>query len=162
MIRSTIFSGIALCVLVATSGCNDSAATDQQKANSAQAEANDKIAAAKKDSDEKAAKAQAEADKKIADAQLNFTKTREDYRHKVTTDLADLDKKIADLDAKSKTATGKAKTDLDALLPAIHASRGSFATDWKTLDGATSTTWDATSARLNKEWTDLKALVDKA
>ena len=161
MIRTFILTGAVVTTLLAAA-CDNNAATDQQKAVKAQQEANDKAAAATKEATDKTVNAQAEADKKIAEAQASFTKLREDYRHKTTTDLADMDKKIADLDAKAKTATGKAKTDLSAKLVQIHANRDAFAKDWSTLDSSTATTWDGTKARLDKEWSDLKSLVDSA
>jgi hypothetical protein len=162
MIRATIIASAALALtLTCVVGC-DKAADDQNKANAAQAEADKKIADAKKEAADKSNAAQAEADKKIAAAEGDFGKRREDYRHKLQTDLIDLDKKIDNLEAKSKTATGKAKTDLDANLATIRARRTTFAQDMKTLDTSTAMTWDDTKTRVDKEWTDLKALVDKA
>ena len=162
MIRATIFASAALALtLTCVVGC-DKAADDQNKANAAQAEADKKIADAKKEAADKSNNAQAEADKKIAAAEGDFGKRREDYRHKLQTDLIDLDKKIDNLEAKSKTATGKAKTDLDANLTTIRARRTTFAADMKALDTSTAVTWDDTKTRVEKEWTDLKALVDKA
>src|SRR3954471_1340247 len=109
MIRSSIFASaaLALTVTLVAAGCDNKAADDQQKANNAQAEANKKIAEANKEAADKGNSAQAEADKKIAAAEGDFGKRREDYRHKVQTDLIELDKKIDNLEAKSKTATGK-------------------------------------------------------
>jgi hypothetical protein len=157
MIRSSIVvCGLGL-VLALASGCNK-AADEQQKAVNAQTQANDKIVQANQD----AVNAQAEADKKIAEAQANFLKMREDYRHETTTNLVDLDKKIADLEAKEKTSTGKKKADLDAQLTQIRARREAFANDWKSIETASASTWDATKNRLDKEWSDLKNLVERA
>jgi regulator of protease activity HflC (stomatin/prohibitin superfamily) len=160
MFRSSIAT-TAVVSLLFTAAC-DKASDDQQKANAAQTEANGKIAAATTEATQKVSAAQAEADKKIAQAQANFMQLREDYRHSTTTSLVDLDKKVADLDTKANTATGKGKTDLDTNLKQIHAARDSFGADYRTLETSSATTWDATKARLDKEWTDLKALVDKA
>jgi hypothetical protein len=162
MIRASIFAsaGLALTLALAT-GC-DKAADEQQKANNAQAEANTKITSAKMEGDEKAKAAQAEADKKIAAAEGDFGKRREDYRHKLNSDLVDLDKKIGVLEAKAKTATGKAKADLDARLAQIRTRRAAFDTNVKTVETSTAITWDDTKTRIDKEWTDLKNLVDKA
>ncbi len=161
MIRSSINAvGLAL-ALVLAGGC-DKAADEQQKATNAQLQANQKIVEANQEADRKAAAAQAEADKKIADAQASFLKMREDYRHDTTGKLVDLDHKIADLEAKSKTSSGKKKADLDAQLTQIRAQRATFADDWKQLETASAATWDSTKARLDKEWTDLKSLVDRA
>lgn len=162
MIRASIFaSAVVALTLTCVVGC-DKAADDQNKANTAQAEADKKIAEAKKEAADKSNNAQAEADKKIAAAEGDFGKRREDYRHKLQTDLIDLDKKIDMLDAKSKTATGKAKTDLDANLAQIRTRRTAFAQNMKVLDTSTAITWDDAKTRVDKEWTDLKTLVDKA
>jgi hypothetical protein len=162
MIRTSIIvlSAMAL-TLAASAGC-DKAADDQQKATSAQAEADKKIAEANKDAVTKTTGAQIEADKTIAAAQADFAKRREDYRHRVQTDLVDLDKKIDMLEVKAKTATGKVKTDLDANLASIRAQRKGFNTDLTEIDSANANQWDNAKARADKDWTDLKTLVDKA
>lgn len=162
MTRSTIFASAAMALtLTLGAGC-DKAADEQQKANQAQAEADKKIAEANKEAVTKTTGAQVEADKKIAAAEGEFGKRREDYRHKVQTDLVDLDKKIDILDAKAKAATGKVKTDLDAKLAPIHARRAAFGTSFANVSTVTAPVWDDTKVRLDKEWTDLKSMVDKA
>jgi len=163
MIRSSILSSAAAMALTLTllAGC-DKGSDEQQKANAAQAEADKKIAEANKKASTETTGAQVEADKKIAAAEGDFGKRREDYRHKIQGDLTDLNKKIDGLEAKSKTATGKAKIDLDAKLATIRASRASFNNDMKTIDTATALEWDGVKARTDKDWSDLKALVDKA
>jgi len=162
MIRSSMLAAAVLSVLLTAACDKDKAADEQSKANTAQNVATDKAAEANKEADQKIRNAQAEADKKVAEAQAGFMKLREDYRHKTTTDLVDLDKKVEELDAKAKKANGKAKTDLETALKQIRSSRDTFATDYKSIETASATTWDATKVRLDKEWTDLKALVDKA
>jgi hypothetical protein len=162
MIRSSIIVyGVGSLVLALASGCNK-AADEQQKATNAQTQANDKIVEANKEADQKAISAQAEADKKIAAAQADFLKMREDYRHDTTTKLVELDRKIADLEATEKTASGKKKADLSVQLGQIKAQREAFANDWKSIEIASATTWDSTKSRLDKEWIDLKAMVDRA
>jgi hypothetical protein len=147
--------------LTLAAGC-DKASDEQGRANSAQAEADRKIAAARTESTTKVTSAQLEADNKIAAAESDFGKRREDYRHTMKTDLVALDKKIDLLEAKAKTATGKTKTDLDASLPGIRASRTAFSADMTTLDSTTAMQWDSTKTRMDKDWSDLKAMVDKA
>jgi hypothetical protein len=142
-------------------GC-DNATDEQNKAVTAQAKADEKISSARADADEKARAAQAEADKKIGEAQADFLKLREDYRHTTTVALADLDKRITILQAKEVKATGKAKADLGARLPAILSARDHFARDFDNLETATAATWDAAKVSLDKEWTDLKDQVSKA
>ena len=162
MIRSSILATAGLALTLALVTACDKASDDQQKANSAQAEANTKITSAKMEAADKANAAQAEADKKIAAAEGDFGKRREDYAHKVKADVIDLDKKIDLLEAKAKTATGKAKVDLDKRLTDIRARRLSFAPGLKSIETATALEWDNTKARVDKDWTDLKGLVDKA
>jgi flagellin-like hook-associated protein FlgL len=152
----------AVLAAVLAAGC-DKAIDDQTKANNAQAEANDKIATATKEADQKILAAQAEADKKTADANASFMKLREDYRHQTTNNLVDLDHKVGVLEASSRSASAnKAKFDLDANLNQIHTKRAEFGADYKSIEAASAMTWDDTKTRLDKEWTELKALVDKA
>jgi hypothetical protein len=160
MIRSSMVIASAL-FLTFAAGC-DKAADEKRNAEKAQAEANTKIAEVNKEADEKINKAQSEADKKAADAQANFSKMREDYRHDTTVRLTDLDHKIADLEAKSRTATGKEKADLDLRLKQIHAEREAFVDRYKTLESASAATWDDTKANLDKTWSELKKLVERA
>ena len=160
MIRSTTIFSAALLLAFAV-GCDKSGAGEQDKANVAQNEANEKIAAAKAEADKKINGAQAEADKKVAAVQADFAKTIEDYRHSTQTNLDDLNKKIDTLDAKVQTLNGKAKTDLQTSLGEIRIRRDKFVADRKALESTTATAWDSTKLKLDKEWTDLKAMVDK-
>jgi len=145
----------------AVTACDKSGADAQEQANKAQAEANKDINKANAEANKTSVGAQAEADKKIAQVQADFAKTREDYRHKVQSDLDALDKKIAEVDAKAKTATGAKKTELDANLAGVRTRREAFGKQFNTLGSTTATEWDGTKARLDKAWTDLKDAVDK-
>jgi glucose/arabinose dehydrogenase len=158
MIRSSVLIGAALSIL-SSAGCN-TAADDQAKADKAQAAATDKTTSAMVEANQKIASAQAVADKKIAEAQGNFMKLREDYRHSVTTDLADLDQRVAKLTAKEQLMSGQGRADFDARLAKIRAEREAFDTDYRKLEAASALTWDDTKARLDKEMSALKTLVD--
>lgn len=160
MLRTTILTS-AILSLMLTAACGK-ATDDQQKANTAVREANEKIIATNAEADKKVASAVNEADKQIAEAQASFMKRREDYRHLTTVNLVDLDRKVDVLVAKAKAASGKERIDLDASLKQIRVSRADFATDYGTLETASALTWDSIQARLDKEWTALKSLVDKA
>ncbi len=162
MIRFPMLPAVAALSVLLSAACQDKAIDEQSKANAAVNTAGDKVNEANKEANLKIQNAQAEADKKIADAQAAFMKMREDYRHETTTNLIDLDKKIDEIEAKSKKSNGKAKTDLEASLKQIHSSRDAFTADYKTIELASAMSWDATKVRLDKEWTDLKTLVDKA
>jgi chromosome segregation ATPase len=156
---STVASAAMALTLTLVVGC-DKAAGEQQKANAAQAEADRKIAEANKEATTKTTSAQLEADKNIAAAESDFAKRREDYRHKLQSDLVGLDKKIELLEAKSKTATGKTRTNLDVNLAHIRARRGDLSADLRSVETATAVQWDSTKARVDKDLSDLAALVD--
>jgi regulator of protease activity HflC (stomatin/prohibitin superfamily) len=162
MIRSSILAGGIVLSLMLTAACNNNAADDQVKANNAQAEANAKVDEAQAEANAKMNVAQAGADKKIAEAQASFMRLREDYRHTTTTSLVALDKKIADIEARAKTASGKERTDLDGTLRLIHAGRDRFATDFKAIEAASTSTWDGAKASLDQELADVQALADNA
>ena len=132
-----------------------------QKVRNAQTEANTKIVEATNQADQKARNAQAEADQKIADARANFLKMCEDYRHEVANYLVDLDKKVAELEAKEQKASAKTQAEIKAKLHRIHESRQAFEEDLKTLENETADTWDSAKARLDRKWEELKAHVEK-
>jgi hypothetical protein len=136
--------------------CDKPGAMEEQK----EMKANEQAAAARNEAQQKDLSAQAQADKDIAAAQTDFAKTRENYRHGKWIDLADLDKKIMDLQAKDQTATGKRKADLDSALPVIRAKREAFVRDMQALDSATGPTWDEAKSNLDKEWDGLRSSVD--
>ncbi len=161
MIRSIPVSVCMALSLALAVGCNK-AADEQKKADEARAQADDKVIDANREASEKINAAQAEADKKVAEAQESFNKLREDYRHSVTEDLVGVDKDIASLEAKGKTATGKAKADIDAALPNIHTLRQNVTSEYRSLELASAVTWDDAKARVTKAVDDLKKAVDKA
>jgi hypothetical protein len=160
MTRISIVASALLASTLTLVGC-DKGSDEQQKANAAQAEADRKIAEANKKASTETTSAQVEADKKIAAAEGDFGKRREDYRHKVQENLIELDKKIALLEAKTKKVSGNARTDLDAKLAAVRVSRSAFASDLASIDSAAALQWDGVKAKADKDWSDLKALVDK-
>ena len=161
MIRSSFFTPAALILSLTLIPACDKGSDEQQKAVAAQAEADKKIAEANQKANTETTGAQLEADKKIAAAEGEFGKRREEYRHKFQTELIDLDKKIEVLEAKAKAATGKAKADLDARLASIHAARASLGSELKSVETTTAVEWDGVKARADKDWSELKAQVDK-
>jgi hypothetical protein len=161
MHRTTTFAIAAFVFALNSAACTD-AMDEQKKATTAKNEAADKINAANVEADKKVESATTEADRKIAEAQTSFLKLREDYRHKVTVNLVELDAKVDTLGVKLKTAGGKSKVDLDDKLKIIRLRRTEFAAAYTALDGASAATWDAMQMKLDKDWTLLKDLVDKA
>jgi hypothetical protein len=153
----TSFTAITL-LAASLVACEKPGVTEQQK----ETKANEQAAAARNEAEQKTQGAQATADKDIAAARADFAKAREDYMHSRRIDLEDLDRKIAELEAKEKTATGKTKTDLDARLPAIRAQRDAFARHLQGMNTATPATWDGAKMNLDKEWDALKSAADSA
>jgi hypothetical protein len=140
-------------------GCdNKPGVTEQQKETKAaqdNAEAQNRAA-------RESASAQAEMDKKVLTAQTDFERVREDYRHERQKDLDDLDVKIADIEAKAKTATGTTKAQLDQSLATIRPQRAALARDLRAAESATASSWDAEKARLDKDYDSLKSAIGKA
>ena len=161
MNRSIIVSACMALSLAFAAGCNK-AADEQKKADEARAEADNKVIEANREASEKVNAARAEEDKKVAEAQADFLKIREDYRHKVTEDLTGVDKDIAGLEAKAKTATGKAKATLDSALPNVRTLRENVSNEYRSLELASAITWDDAKARVDKAVDELKKAVDKA
>jgi cell division septum initiation protein DivIVA len=158
--RSTVLIASVLSLAV-SAGCNN-ARDQQEKADKAQAEANEKIADANRQADDKINEAQAKADEKTAEAQADFTKLRENFRHEVNTKLADLDKKIAEVEAKARTYTAQKKAEIDTKLSDIRASRDAFVNEYRGLETVTALTWDDYRKRVDKSLDDLEAKVDRA
>lgn len=147
---------LALLVPAAFVACDKSGAEAQREADRAQAKANTEITNATLEAEKKVNSAKAEASETIAKAEVDFAKTRADYRHTVQTNLADLDKRIADLEV--RVQKGK-KVDVD--LGVLRSQRDAFAVDARAIETADARTWDATKERLDKEWNDLKNAVDR-
>jgi len=161
MIRSVSISLGAVLIAIGALGCNK-AADEQRKADEARSEADKKVGEASNDAAEKINAARADADKKVAEAQANFLKLREDYRHKITEDLVSVDKDIANLEAKAKTATGKTKAQIEAGLPDIRAQRENLSSEYRSLEFSSAVSWDNAKARVDKAYDDLKKAIDKA
>jgi len=124
--------------------------------------ANDQSAGAELENVSKAKSAAAEADLKALQARTDFTKAREDYRHKIVSGLSDLDRKVVVLERKAKASDGKNDNPLEMNLTQIRADRYAFMNNYKSLDGVSDANWDVSRARLDKEWVALADLVDKS
>lgn len=83
-------------------------------------------------------------------------------RHDLSTRLATLDERIARLEAKGLVANGQAKASLETTLADVRARRLAFSEDAASIGYATPTDWNATKARLDVAFTELKDRVDKA
>lgn len=140
----------------------DKAADLEQKVVAAQEKADSKAASAGSQAEQVAREAQAVADATIADATADFTVLREAYRHKTTIALAELDKRIAGIEAKAKAAAAPDARALETKLKGIRSGRTAFRHDYHALGSATGATWDATVVRLDAQLAALQALVSAA
>ena len=157
MSRRTLLC-LALAAAPLAVACDKSGTDAQAEVNAAQNKANAQIAQANEQVTTTGALAQSEADKKIIAAQADFAKTREDYRHTVQSNVDNLTKRLAELEVKAKTST---TTNLHATVTALRAQQDAFIVNYQSLASASPATWDATKTRLDKEWTALKAAVNK-
>jgi hypothetical protein len=151
-----IVTSLVLALIPLGVACEKTAADEQSKVNSAQEQANREIGKANMQADE----AQRAANQKILSAQDEFLRMREEFRTKALSELVDVDGKIAKLDAKAQSAT-KAKSDLQANLAAIRAQREAVVDDVRSIDSTTTATFDGAKARVEKELSDLRTVVDK-
>jgi hypothetical protein len=124
--------------------------------------ASEQAAEARTQADRNSQIAQGQSDTAVAAARADFEKSRENYRHSRQQDVANMNKKVADLDAKQKTAIGKERATLDANLPTLRSRRDTFVADLRRLDDATPASWDGARASLDKEWDALKTAIDEA
>jgi hypothetical protein len=145
-------------VLMAPIACDKPGVEEQQKEQKAVQDNADQQQRAAHES----ASAQQDMNNRVATAQADFDRARDDYRRDKQQDIDSLDAKIASLETKERTATGKVKADLDAKLPAIRAERASFGADFRGLQATTAASWDDAKARVDKEWEDLKGAVNDA
>jgi hypothetical protein len=155
----TRYTALALIGLVSatTVACEKPGAMERQRED----QAKEQLSQAKGESAQRMQAAQAAAEKDIVAARADFEKTREDYRRARAADLSDLDKKIAELEAKEKTANPKMKVQLRADLVRIRAKREAFLDDMYALNNTTAATWDGETARTGRDWDALKSAVDK-
>ncbi len=156
MIRQVAPLTLVAILSAAAFACEKPGAMEEQK----ETKANEQAIEARNEAQQKENTAQAQATKDIAAAQTDFAKAREDYRHGRWTDLANLDKRIIDLQTREQTVTGKAKADLDVALPTIRQKREVFVRDVQGLDSATGASWDEQKANVDKEWDSLRSAVD--
>lgn len=151
----------ALLALLISAGCTKASNTERD-ADKAQDKADEKIYDAKVKADQEIRDARAEADVEIAGAQADFTTLRESYRHETSLKLVELDRKIAEVEARVLRANGPEKITQETNLSRIRADRASFLQDYQELDKVTGATWDATRTRLDREWDELSRLVNES
>ena len=147
-----------LAVGLLAAACDKSGQETQQK----RAEAEQELTQAQVEATKKVYQAQAKADQKIEIANADFTKSVADYRATRQKDLAGVDKSIADLTVKEESATGRAKTNLDAALPGIRAQRDALSRQMQLLDTTTAPSFDSLKMSIDKTFDDLKSAIRSA
>jgi len=140
----------------------DNATDDQLKAKNAQIEANKTISAANKQASSDDLAAQAEADKKIAASNADFAKLRSDFGRETSKSLTDVDRKVGQIETMSTAGRTRAQLDVDARLKEIHTKRAQLDTDFNALQASPEVAWDGQKDHLNKELSELTALVEKS
>ncbi len=158
--RSSIFATFVLLVVIVP-GC-DQASNHTRQGVSGQGLGRQQPTATGSMASITASNAELRAEQKQERAQMEFMQLREKYRQLVTAGLVDLDRKVLILEGKEKYSRGAAKSAMQMSLTQIRADRYAFMSDYKSLDTASSGTWEATKARLDKEWTALSELVDRS
>jgi hypothetical protein len=149
-------------LVIGLAACDKPGEEAQRKTDNAEAVASTEITNAEMAADKKATEAQAEEDKKIAAAQSDFEKARDDYRQTMQPKLDELDKKLADLHTKAVRAVGTQRADLLAMTVSLREERDAFAADLAALETKTGADWDIERARVDKEWSKLKADIEQA
>jgi biopolymer transport protein ExbB/TolQ len=139
-------------------GCEKVGATEQQKENTA---SQDNLAAQNRAAEE-SVKAQAQMNDKVATAQGDFERARGDYRQLRQGDLDDVDAKIAGIDFRARQAASVTREHLEQSLAQVRLQRAAFAADVRAIDAVTASTWDDFKARVDDEYSSLKAALDKA
>jgi hypothetical protein len=156
MLRPIVSWTTMTALLASLGACEQPGQAERQK----ETIASEQAVNARSEAEQRAQSAQIEADKQIATARADFARTREDYLHGKRLDLVSLDSKIMDIESRARSLTGKARTDLDARIGEVLSQRDAFVRHMSALDSEVAATWDAAKANLDKEWDALKASVD--
>jgi hypothetical protein len=159
MIHRSMLTATMFCALLMLT-CSRVTDHQERQGVSGPSATNDQSAGVDSEGSIRAKTAELEASQKSAQVQTDFTRLRDEFRQKITTDLTDLDHRIVLLERKARNSVGNAKNEVEMGLTQIRADRLAFTNDYKSLDSATSANWDATKARLDKEWLALSNLVD--
>ncbi|MDB4997343.1 MAG: hypothetical protein JWM74_4775 [Myxococcaceae bacterium] len=146
-------------VLLAVAAC-DKPNEEQAKIDKARQDRAQTITAATVEAEKKIDKADDKANRQIGEATESIVRMKADFTSARQQDLATIDKKLAELDAKALHATGTAKANADVSLATAHKKRDALAADLANVNTSTTTTWDATKTRIEDGFTDLKRSVD--
>lgn len=99
---------------------------------------------------------------KATAAPSDVSQAREEYRRQKQADLAWLDKSIAEIEDKERSMPAVTKADYHNALTSLKAEREVFARDLGTAGAVVDSTWEASKARLDAQWTRVKAAAQKA
>jgi hypothetical protein len=96
------------------------------------------------------------------EATLSLATAKSDYRIRVASLRADLDKRIADRKAGIVGASAVLKQKNDAEIVSVRAMRDSLGDDIRLIDASTSAEWANVQSRVDKDLSDGKALLAKS
>jgi hypothetical protein len=159
MIYRTMLTATMSCTLLMPA-CSKMTDHQERQGFSGPSAMNDQSAGVETEGSAKSKAAELVTNQQSAQVQADFTKLRDDFRQKITSGLTDLDHRVVLLERKARNSVGNAKNEVEMGLTQIRADRLTFTNDYKSVDSATSANWDATKARLDKEWLALSSLVD--
>ncbi len=140
----------------------DSPAKEQAAADLARQEAADKAQQAQLDTDKARLLGIANAERVQQEATLSLATAKSDYRIRVASLRADLDKRIADRKAGIVGASAVLKQKNDAEIVSVRAMRDSLGDDIRLIDASTSAEWANVQSRVDKDLSDGKALLAKS
>jgi len=143
---------VTICAVAAAlvAGCNNPK-RDQEKADQAQREAAQKTEQAQREAQDQAAHARVNAQQEQLNANDSLAKARAEYRDKTRAELRDVDAKIADLEARQSTATGKARADVVASLDDLRQKRELLRVDLQRIDTASADAWDQLKSKVDAD-----------
>lgn len=137
-------------------GCN-SPEKAQQSADEARQQAQDKSLEAQREADKAKAQAQADAIQKQNQADQTLATARNDYHARVSSLIVDLDKRTADLQAASLTATPADKKRNDDRIATLAVFRRTLEADLHDVDGVMAADWETTRARVDRDMSDARS-----
>jgi len=164
---NTLFAVGALGASLALSACQKSARQQQEEATEARRELNETRQEAQKDIAEaqrrvREAEAEVRAAPPAARADAVLAPNRDEYLKNHRDELAELDRKVASLEADAAKASGKAKAELDAKVKRLKEQRAAVGRQLDSAATVTGAAWSSFTANLDKAMDDFEGAVEKA
>ena len=149
---------ILTAVLVGTFACNDPSAK-QKEADKAREQARQESDKAARAAEQTRLEQQANVDEKQREATRSLEAARLDYRGKINDVLGDIEKNVADLQAKNVTASAKEKAANTDRMAQLQAKKAILMRDLEDVDRATSAMWNELKSRVDGHLRDARTLI---